>query len=187
MVDKPKLERACILILEAIGEEPNRAGLKETPRRFAGFWKEFIDYKDDNQLTIFEAVTADQMVVVSGMRVWSLCEHHLLPFYVDISIGYIARESILGLSKFARIAHHHAHKLQVQEKLVQDIANTLRDKVGFQDVAVIGTGEHLCMTMRGIQTPARMTSSILYGQFKTNPDTRREFLGIVQAQQQAHK
>src|SRR5579872_4051622 len=96
-------------LLVALGEDPNREGLQDTPRRWAAWWREFIEYKPGTTDTSFEATTANQMVVVSGIRVYSLCEHHLLPFWCDISVGYIVHERVLGLSKFARIAEQVAH------------------------------------------------------------------------------
>jgi len=170
----------CRQLLLAIGEDPDRPGLADTPARWARWWFEFMDYEDENLDTTFESIVADQMVVVKGIRVWSLCEHHLLPFYCDVSIGYVAKESVLGLSKFARIAHHHAHKLQLQERLVHDIAGTVADLTKTKDVAVIAHGEHLCMTMRGIRSPATMISSAMHGAFRSNPALRAEFMSTVQ-------
>ncbi len=167
------------MLLEAIGEDIQREGLQETPKRFARFWAEFINYEPGDITTTFEAVTVNQMVVVSGIRVWSLCEHHLLPFWCDIAMGYIALDRVLGLSKFARIAHDHAHKLQVQERLVTEIADTLTGLTQSEDVAVLATGEHLCMTMRGIKTPALMKSSVMRGEFLQNADVRHEFLTLA--------
>jgi GTP cyclohydrolase I len=129
--------------------------------------------------TAFESLATDQMVVVSGIRVWSLCEHHLLPFWCEIAIGYVATDRVLGLSKFARIAHQCAHRLQVQERLTHEIADAIQQVTGAADVAVLGRGEHLCMTMRGIRTPALMTSSVMRGAFLTTPAARAEFLQLV--------
>lgn len=178
-VDKARLEELFTEVLLALGEDPTRDGLKDTPARISRFWAEFVDYDPGNTNTVFESVTADQMVVVSGIRVWSLCEHHLLPFWCDISIGYITEDKVLGLSKFARVAHQYAHKLQLQERLVQDIADAITEKAGTKDVAVLGQGVHLCMAMRGIRTPAMMTSSVMKGAFRLDPQTRREFLDLV--------
>jgi GTP cyclohydrolase I len=178
-VDYAALVRIGKELLEAIGEDPEREGLKETPRRFAGWWREFIEYAPGNVDTCFESVTTDQMVTVSGMRVWSLCEHHLLPFWCDIAIGYIAREQVLGLSKFARIAHKHAHTLQLQERLCHQIADEVTQIVGTPDVAVLARGEHLCMEMRGIRTPGTMSSSIMRGLFRRDSNARMEFLRLV--------
>ena len=165
-------------MLLAIGEDPSRPGIVDTPRRFADMWREFIEYEPGRVDTVFESVETDQMVVVSGMRVWSLCEHHMLPFFCDISVGYIAADRVLGLSKLGRIAHACAHRLQIQERLVQQIADTVVGVVGTEDVAVLASGEHLCMTMRGIKTPAKMVSSVMRGTFRENVETRAEFLSL---------
>lgn len=166
-------------LLIALGENPDRPGLVETPRRWAGWWAEFLDFDPGKMDTTFESVTTDQMVVVSGMRVWSLCEHHLLPFWADVSIGYIATEQVLGLSKFARIAHYYAHRLQLQEQLTHQIADMVADVAETDNVAVMAQGEHLCMTMRGVQTPAKMTSSVTRGLFRSSAEARAEFISLV--------
>ncbi len=167
-------------LLQALGEDPDREGLQDTPRRVAAMWQEFIDYDPGRLDTAFAAQRTDQMVVVSGMRVWSMCEHHLLPFWCDVSIGYLARAKVLGLSKMGRIAHKHAHQLQLQERLVDGIATELQEVLGHEDVAVVATGEHLCMTMRGIATPHRMTSSSIHGAFR-EVAARAEFFSLVAA------
>lgn len=177
-IDYDKIKDLTRQLLQAIGEDPDREGLKDTPRRVADYWREFIEYEPGNLETVFESIKVDQMVVVSGMRVWSLCEHHLLPFWCDISIGYIADAKVLGLSKFGRIAKKHAHKLQLQERLVDDIATDAMEIIGTKNVAVIAVGEHLCMTMRGVQMPATMTSSSINGSFGQH-QTRNEFLALA--------
>lgn len=177
-VDEAALRAACRAILLAIGEDPDRAGLRDTPRRFAAWWGEFINYKAGTTDTVFEAVEADQMVVVSGLRVWSLCEHHLLPFWSDVSIAYIAGANVMGLSKLARIAHKHAHRLQLQERLVAGIADEVQHISGTDDVAVMASGLHLCMAMRGIRTPGTMTTSVMRGAFRSDASVRHEFLSL---------
>jgi GTP cyclohydrolase I len=166
-------------LLLAIGEDPESPGLKQTPDRWARMWREFMQFDPGTTDTVFEATHTDQMVVVSGMRVWSLCEHHLLPFFCDVSIGYIADGKILGLSKFGRIAHQMAHRLQLQERLVQNIAAEVTRVTGTKNVAVLAQGEHLCMTMRGVRTPSTMTSSVTGGLFRRDPRARAEFLSIA--------
>jgi GTP cyclohydrolase I len=178
-VNYQALEKIAYNLLTAIGEDPEREGLKETPRRFASMWREFISYDPGTIDTCFESVTTDQMVVISGMRIWSLCEHHLLPFWCDVSIGYIARDKVLGLSKFARIAHKHAHTLQLQERLCHQIADELMQVIDTNDVAVLASGRHLCMEMRGIRTPGLMTSSVTRGIFRESNNARMEFLQLV--------
>jgi GTP cyclohydrolase I len=182
-VKQKRIEDAVRDLLDAIGEDVTRAGLRDTPKRVARFYIEFMEYNAGNTDTSFESVTSDQMVVVSDMRVWSLCEHHLLPFYCDVSVGYITHDKVLGLSKFARIAHKHAHRLTLQEQLVEDIAQDLKRILQHDDVAVIARGEHLCMTMRGIQTPHRMTSSSMSGVFRSEAETRQEFLRLTDGKQ----
>ena len=177
-VDHARVKELVTELLIAIGEDPKREGLIETPKRIANFWQEFIDYDAGKLDTTFSAVKHNQMVAVTGMKVWSMCEHHMLPFWCDISIAYIANTKVLGLSKFARVAHKHAHKLTLQEQLVSGIANEIKEILGTQDVAVMGKGEHLCMTLRGIQTPHRMISSALSGQFH-HAEQRAEFLQMV--------
>jgi GTP cyclohydrolase I len=168
-------------LLTEIGEDPDRDGLRGTPERFARWWREFTRYDPGTIETLFEATTSGQLVLVSGIEVWSLCEHHLLPFNCTLTVAYRAGKQILGLSKFARIAQRHAHRLQVQERLVADIAADILSVTGADDVAVIGSGEHLCMTMRGIRTTARMTTTAFHGAFAEEGPARSELLGLVRA------
>jgi GTP cyclohydrolase IA len=179
-VDYPRLLALGRELLIAIGEDPDREGLQETPRRWADFWREFIEYDPGTTEKTFSSVVADQMVCVSGLRVSSLCEHHLLPFWSDVSIGYIPDEKVLGLSKFARIVHQFAHRLQLQERLGQQIADEIIRITGTQNVAVVLKGEHLCMTARGIRMPGRMTSSVMRGIFRTQSEMRMEFLRLIE-------
>jgi GTP cyclohydrolase IA len=178
-VDTKSIEAAVRQILVAIGEDPTRDGLEGTPGRVARLWKEFADYKPGKIKTSFAAQTIDQMVVVSGIEGWTYCEHHLLPFRVKVAIGYIPNGKILGLSKFGRIVHLVCHRLQVQERLTEEIANLVQAQTGSADVAVQVRGEHLCMTMRGIRTPSLMTTSVMWGRFRDNPVTRSEFKGLA--------
>jgi GTP cyclohydrolase I len=179
-VDHAKVKSLVRELLIAVGENPDREGLIETPRRIADFWREFIEYDPGKLETTFDSVRHNQMVAVTGMRVWSMCEHHMLPFWCDVSVAYIADDKVLGLSKFARIAHKNAHALSLQEKLVADISDDLQTILGTKNVAVMAKGEHLCMTMRGIRTPHRMISSALNGQF-LQAETRAEFFNLVNA------
>lgn len=178
-MDIKKIESLITELLIEIGEDPTRDGLLETPKRVAKYWKEFIDYEPGKINTAFEAVNADQMVIVSNIKVWSLCEHHLVPFNSTISIGYITKNKVLGLSKFARIAHKHAHKLQLQEKLVEDIAKEVSELVETDNVAVFAEGQHLCMVARGIKTDGKMITSVMNGVFRAESETRNEFLQLV--------
>ena len=178
-VDYDKIQQLGRELLVALGEDPDREGLKDTPRRWASWWREFIEYQPGNTDTSFEAVTTDQMVVVSGIRIYSLCEHHLLPFWCDVSIGYIARDRVLGLSKFARIAHRIAHKLQLQERISKAIADEVERVTGSPDVAVLVSGVHMCMVMRGIKSDGLVSSLVSRGAFSSQPDIRADFLHLA--------
>lgn len=173
-------------LLTAIGEDPQRPGLKDTPRRVARFWEEFSGWADDNpnNFTTFEAVNADQMITVSGIRTWSLCEHHLLPFSLNVSVGYIPQEGddsrIVGLSKIPRLVQEHAHKLQTQENFVEGVAQELYAKLEPRGLGVVASGVHTCMVMRGIRTDGVMTTSRLMGTFRDDPEVRAEFFKLVE-------
>ncbi|HLG75988.1 MAG TPA: GTP cyclohydrolase I [Ktedonobacteraceae bacterium] len=179
-VDYARLLELGRELLIAIGEDPDREGLLDTPRRWADWWREFIEYNPGTTETTFQSASTDQMVTVSGMRVFSLCEHHLLPMWCDVSIGYIPHGKVLGLSKFARIAHQFAHQLQIQERLGQQIADEVSRITETPDVAVVLKGEHLCMSGRGIRTPGLMTSSVMRGMFREEYQTRMEFLRLIE-------
>jgi GTP cyclohydrolase I len=179
-VDYPRLLELGRELLLAIGEDPDREGLRETPRRWAAAWREFMEYDPGTTETTFASMASDQLVCVSGIRVASLCEHHLLPFWCDVSIGYIPNAKVLGLSKFARIAQQFAHRLQLQERLGEQIADEISRITGTQDVAVVLKGEHYCMATRGIRMPGRMTSSVMRGVFRTESQTRMEFLRMIE-------
>jgi GTP cyclohydrolase I len=179
-VDYPRLIELGRELLVAIGENPEREGLLDTPRRWADSWREFMEYDPGTTETVFASASIDQMVCVSGMRVSSMCEHHMLPFWCDVSIGYITGDKVLGLSKFARIAHQFAHRLQLQERLGQQIADEVTRILGTENVAVVLKGEHMCMTTRGIRTPGLMTSSVMRGVFRAEYETRMEFLRLIQ-------
>ena len=174
-----ELETICTTLLKTIGEDVTRDGLILTPTRWAKWWMEFINYNPGNTETTFESISTDQMIIVKGIKVWSICEHHLLPFRADISIGYITKDKVLGLSKFARISHQYAHKLQLQEGLVKEIADEISRLAQTDDVAVLALGEHLCMQMRGIRSEGTMVSSYMGGGFRTNHAVRSEFLSLV--------
>jgi GTP cyclohydrolase I len=126
----------------------------------------------------FDVVTEGQLVVVAGMHVWSVCEHHLLPFEVTVSVGYVPVGRVLGLSKFARLAQRAAHKLQIQERLIEEISIQAQQLVQTEDVAVLGIGRHLCMEARGPKTRATTTSFATSGTFARRAALRRDFLQL---------
>jgi GTP cyclohydrolase I len=171
-----KLEHLCRELLQTIGYDPTAAELKETPGRWAAWWEEFLNYDPGRVDTVFEAVATDQLVVIGGMRLWSICEHHLLPFELDLNVGYVPAGQVLGLSKFARIAHAIAHRLQLQERMVSEIADEIVEKTGSDDVVVSAHGRHLCMEARGVRTQAVTTSLVARGRFQADPALRQEFV-----------
>lgn len=179
-VDLVGLEEACRILLVSIGEDPSREGLAATPGRWARWWSEFLVAPASND-TAF-ASTIDQMVCVTGIRVWSICEHHLLPFWADAGIGYVPRGKLLGLSKFARIARRVAAGLRTQETLAAAIADEIEKATGTWDVAVLLQGRHLCMEMRGVRAQALMTTSVLRGVFRESATARGEFLAFAAGQ-----
>jgi len=178
-VDYETIKSLTRALIVAIGEDPEREGLKETPRRVAAYWREFIEYNPGNFDTTFESVKSDQLVIVTGLRVFSLCEHHLLPFWCNISIGYVTKDKVLGLSKFARIAHKYAHSLQLQERLVQEIALEVQEICSTENVAVLARGKHTCMIMRGVRTDGIMISSYMGGEFRDYIALRAEFMQLA--------
>lgn len=158
-------------------EDPHMA---ETPARAAKFWREFIDYDPGKSATTFEVAQADQLVAVTGIETWSLCAHHLLPFSATVAVGYIAKDQVLGLSKFSRLAHFAAHRPTSQEALVNTVADLVQEATGAEDVAVKATGLHLCMAMRGVrEQSANMTTSVLRGAFRSDQSVREEWLALV--------
>lgn len=178
MIDE-KLVASLIAQLLNVLHQPCREGLTDTPDRVARFWKEFLDYDPGTIDVTFESTSIDQMIVVTGIRVYSMCEHHLLPITCDVSIGYISGPRVLGLSKLARIAHKHAHKLQLQERMTQEIADEVSIVAGTTCVAVLVEGVHMCMIMRGIKTSGRMITSEMRGRFRDPGRARMEFLQLV--------
>jgi len=175
------LELAVHSMLEAIGEDPSREGLIETPSRVARFWREFttIDVPARAEKT-FSTTHVDQLVVVSGVEIWSMCEHHLLPFWCDLTIAYLASDQLIGLSKLVRIAKRRAARLQIQERLGQEIAQGVINATDSSDVAVIARGRHLCMMMRGVKSDATTTTSAMYGRFRDEMSLRTELVNLVQ-------
>ena len=176
-VDTAALERIGRDLLVAIGEDPDREGLRDTPARWARMWAEFVDYDPGTITTVFDGVTANQLVVVRGVTVWSLCEHHLVPFKTTLTMGYLTDHKVMGLSKLARIAHQYAHRLQLQERLVTQVGQAISQVAGTPNVGVIGGGSHLCMEMRGVRTQGEMITSHLAGRFLER-DLRAEFLAL---------
>jgi len=174
-------------ILKQIGEDPTRDGLQSTPLRVDRALRFLTSgYGMDPDALLNKAlfdVAYDEMVIVRDIEVFSLCEHHLLPFFGKCHVGYIPNGRVIGLSKIPRLVDMFARRLQVQERLTTQIADTINDKVHPRGVAVVIEAQHLCMIMRGVekQNSVAVTSSLL-GAFKDNQNTRNEFLNLVRIQ-----
>jgi len=166
-------------LLQTIGYDPASAELRETPSRWARWWEEFLTYEPGRLDTAFEAVASDQLVVVGGMRVWSVCEHHLLPFSSNVSLGYIPSGQLLGLSKFARIVWRVAHRLQLQERMAEAVADEIGRATGSGDLVVLVRGRHLCMEARGVKTAAVTSTLTSRGRLKSEASMRIEFLRLA--------
>ncbi|XP_059607847.1 GTP cyclohydrolase 1 isoform X1 [Phlebotomus argentipes] len=180
----PEMTRSYRLLLTGLGEDPDRQGLLKTPERAAKamlFFTKGYDQSLEEALNgaIFEEDT-DEMVVVKDIEMFSMCEHHLVPFYGKVSIGYLPCKKILGLSKLARIVEIFSRRLQVQERLTKQIAVAVTQAVQPAGVAVIIEGVHMCMVMRGVQKiNSKTVTSTMLGVFRDDPKTREEFLTLV--------
>jgi GTP cyclohydrolase IA len=182
-IDKPRIEAAVREILIAIGEDPDRDGLRETPRRIADAYEELFaglhaDPREHLRKTFDEGHR--EMVVLRSIPFASLCEHHLLPFTGVAHIGYIPRGRIVGVSKLARLVEGYARRPQVQERLTSEIADALMEELQPDGCGVVIEATHTCMTIRGIEKPGSvMVTSAMRGGFRTRPETRAEFVAIL--------
>lgn len=186
-MDLPRIERAIREILLAIGEDPDREGLQETPHRVARMYGEIfagLHQKVEDSIKVFHEADHDEMIMVGDIPFYSMCEHHLLPFIGKAHVVYIPQGGrIIGLSKIARIVDVMSKKPQLQERLTSQIADTIVKAVAPMGVAVVVEAEHLCMTMRGIKKPGSMTvTSALRGLCKRDARSRAEALALIQRQ-----
>lgn len=171
-------------IIRGIGEDPQRDGLQKTPERAAkafAFLTEGYQMKLEDLVNgaVFEADT-DEMVIVQNIEFYSLCEHHMLPFFGQAHIAYIPAGKVLGLSKFARITDMFARRLQIQEKLTREVALAVEEVTGAQGVGVVMRAQHLCMMMRGVEKQNSVTTtSVMLGNLRHSPTTRAEFLNLI--------
>ena len=184
-VDEAAVQRSVEDLLGAIGENPNRQGLIDTPRRVAKSYQELLSgYTTDPVDLVNNAlfdVEYDDMVIVSDIEYYSLCEHHLLPFIGHAHVAYLPKSKVIGLSKIPRIVDMFSRRLQVQERLTRQIAEFLVEVLDPRGVAVVMTARHLCSTIRGVRKhDANMTTSAMLGDFRYNQDTRNEFLMHVE-------
>lgn len=178
------LEDAVRVLLAEIGEDPDRPGLRGTPGRVRRTLEQLTDgYRTDPDSLLDGAsydVDYDEMVVVRDIEVYSLCEHHLLPFFGRAHVGYLPRGAVIGLSKIPRVVDLFAHRLQLQERMTQQIAAFLMTRLEPKGVAVVLEITHLCTAMRGVRRPgATMVTSAMLGTFRSDPKTRAEFLAFI--------
>lgn len=185
MVDKTKIEEAVTSIIKAIGEDPEREGLRDTPERIADMYTELftgLDMDAKAELNVGFHVGHREMVILRDIPFYSMCEHHLLPFYGVAHVGYIPNEEgrVVGVSKLARVVEIFAKRLQLQERMTSQIADAICEALQPDGVAVVIQAEHLCMTMRGIKKPgSNVITSATRGSFRSRAATRAEFLSLV--------
>lgn len=180
-IDTESIEASVRAMLTAFGENPNREGLQNTPKRVARMYPELLSgYRTDVDKLVNGAifnVTYDDMVIVRDIEYFSLCEHHMLPFMGRAHVAYIPNKQVIGLSKIPRIVDMFARRLQVQERMTRQIADFINELLNPQGVAVVVEGLHLCAMMRGVKKhDARMTTSSMLGTFRKSINTRQEFL-----------
>ena len=179
-----QLQDAIEKLILQVGENPDREGLKKTPERVARMFRFLTKGYEQDVNEVFNGalfpIEYDEMVIVKDIDFYSLCEHHLLPFFGKCHVAYLPDRAVLGLSKIPRLVEMFSRRLQVQERLTQQIAETLQEKIRPKGVAVVMEGQHLCMMMRGVekQNATAITSAMLGG-FRTRRETRQEFLELI--------
>ena len=183
------MEKLIKKMLEELGEDPMRQGLRKTPARVAETLKFLTKGYSENVEEILKDalfdVQYDEMVIIRNIEVYSLCEHHLLPFFGKCHVGYLPSSKVIGLSKVIRLVELFARRLQVQERLTQQIAHTINEQANPQGVGVIIEAQHLCMMMRGVEKQnVKVTTSTLLGKFRQDQRSRMEFLNLVRINSQ---
>ncbi|HEX7586806.1 MAG TPA: GTP cyclohydrolase I FolE [Anaerolineae bacterium] len=183
-IDQERVQRAVSEIIAAIGEDAQREGLRETPRRIAEMYAEVFEGVNQDPVEIlgvtFDSGGHQEMIILKDIPFYSMCEHHFLPFHGVAHVGYIPKGRVAGVSKIARVVETLARRPQMQERLTSQIADTMMQGLGPIGVAVVIEAEHLCMTMRGVKKPgSRMVTSANRGTFRKDPATRAEFFSLV--------
>ncbi|MBN1942146.1 MAG: GTP cyclohydrolase I FolE [Phycisphaerae bacterium] len=182
-MDTQKIEDAVRTILQAVGEDPSREGLRETPRRVARMYEELLGGMNSDPAALMDVHFTeeyDEMVVLRDIPFHSMCEHHLLPFMGKAHVAYLPNGKVVGLSKLARVVEAFAHRPQVQERLTSQIADLIMDKLGARGAGVILEATHTCMTIRGVKKPGSvMVTSAMKGLFRTNIATRAEAIHLL--------
>lgn len=182
-MDKKKIERGIKLVMEALGADLTKKDLASTPRRVAEMYEEILagQFKDaSKELEVILEQTHDEIILVKDIPIYSVCEHHIIPFIGKAHVAYIPNKRITGLSKIARVVDVLAKKLQVQERLTTEVADIIMKKLKPKGVMVVVEAEHLCMTMRGAKKPGTKTiTSVVRGIFRENQKTRQEALSLI--------
>ena len=183
VINQDKIAAGVRMIIEAIGDDPDREGLKDTANRVARMYGEFFHGLHEDPRTYLQVVfdeQHDEMVLVKDVPFHSMCEHHLLPFHGQVHAAYIPRGRVVGLSKIARVIEVFARRPQVQERMTSQIADLLIDELDAHGVGVVVEASHTCMTMRGVKKPGSlMVTSAMRGSFKSDLATRNEFMSLV--------
>jgi len=186
MVNEAEVTKAVASIIKAIGEDPRREGLMETPQRVAEMYTELfagLDVDPREELRVGYDLGHREMVIVKDIPFYSMCEHHLLPFYGVVHIGYIPDASgrVVGISKLARVVEIVARRPQIQERMTTEIAEAIDDAIEPQGVAVVAQAEHMCMVMRGVKKPgSNIITSAIRGLFRRRAASRAEFFSLIQ-------
>ncbi|MBR4615258.1 MAG: GTP cyclohydrolase I FolE [Kiritimatiellae bacterium] len=183
--DQAKIAKLVKSLLVELGEDPERDGLKKTPERVARSLAYLTrGYRQDIRKVVNDArfkSGTNHMVILRDIELYSLCEHHMLPFYGKCAIGYISQGKVLGVSKLARIVDMYARRLQIQERMTEEIADAIMRETGAEGVGVVINAKHLCMMMRGVEKQnSEMTTSAVLGTFRTDEKVRQEFLSLIQ-------
>ena len=186
VIDEAAINRAVASIIKAIGENPKREGLEGTPERIAEMYAELfmgLDMDPKEELIVGYEEGHREMVIVRDIPFYSMCEHHLLPFYGMVHVGYIPDASgrVVGISKLARVVEIVARRPQIQERMTTQIADAIMEGLQPSGVGVVVKAEHMCMIMRGVKKPgSNIVTSVLRGSFRTKPETRTEFFSLLQ-------
>ena len=182
-VDTDKIKRAVVMLLEAVGEDPEREGLVETPERIAKMYEEILGgMKEDarEHLSKVFTVDSDEMVIERDIQFYSMCEHHMLPFFGKVHIAYIPKGKVVGLSKLARTVEVFARRLQLQERMTAQIADAIMEQLEPAGVMVVCEAEHLCMPMRGVKKPGTRTVNVVTrGVFSGNETLQNSFYNLL--------
>jgi len=181
--DVETAEDSVRTLIRSIGEDPDREGLRDTPRRIAAMYQELFDGLDQDPVAVLSVSFEeghDEMVILREIPFYSMCEHHFMPFHGEAHVGYLPDGRIVGLSKIARALEIFARRPQVQERLTTDLAGCIEEVLQARGVGVVIEAEHTCMTARGVRKPgSRMVTSAMRGLFQSDANTRQEFLGLI--------